>query len=115
MTKTLHQRMMGVRERRIEKNKKALLDKLEIAKQILISEFHPKKIILHGSLAHGNCVHRFSDIDLVVEGLGDEYLKAGGRLLDTLGDCIDMKPLEMLEKDFKDYVLRYGKVIYTST
>lgn len=115
MTKTLHQRMMGVRERRIEKNKKALLDKLEMAKQILISEFHPKKIILHGSLVHGNGVHNYSDIDLVVEGLGDNYLKAGGRLLDELGDCIDLKPLEMLEQDFKSYVLQYGKVIYTST
>lgn len=114
MTKTLHQRMITIRERRSKKNKNALFDKLEIAKKILINEFHPKKIILHGSLAHGKSIHRFSDIDLIVEGLGDNYLKAGGRLLDELGECIDLKPLEMLEKDFKDYVLRYGKVIYAS-
>jgi len=66
-------------------------------------------------LAHGKEVHPFSDIDLVVEGLGDNYLKAGGRLIDEVGECIDLKPLEMLEKDFKEYVLQYGKVIYTST
>ncbi|MBI5749030.1 MAG: nucleotidyltransferase domain-containing protein [Nitrospinae bacterium] len=115
MTKSLYQRMTIVRGIRVKKNKKALLDKLEIAKQILIREFHPKKIILFGSLAHGKEVHPFSDIDLVVEGLGDNYLKAGGRLIDEVGECIDLKPLEMLEKDFKEYVLQYGKVIYTST
>lgn len=114
MTKTLRQRMITVRKRRSNENKKALFDKLEIAKQILINEFHPKKIILHGSLAGGKGVHRFSDIDLIVEGLGDNYLKAGGRLLDELGECIDLKPLEMLENDFKDYVLQSGKVIYTA-
>ena len=107
--------MMIVKGIRVEKNKKALLDKLEIAKQILIKEFRPKKIILFGSLAYGDNIHHFSDIDLAVEGLGDNYLKAGGRLIDELGECIDLKPLEMLEKDFKDYVLQYGKVIYTST
>lgn len=112
MTKTLRKRIMAVRERRSKENRRTLLEKLETAKLILINEFHPKKIILHGSLARGNGVHHFSDIDLVVEGLGDGYLKAGGRLLDALGACIDLKPFEMLEKDFKDHVLRYGKVIY---
>lgn len=114
MTKTLHERMMLVRERRIEKNRKVLLDKLEMAKQILINEFHPKRIILYGSLVRENDVHPFSDIDLIVEGLGDNYLKAGGRLIDVMGECIDLKPIEMLEKDFKDYVLQTGKIIYDS-
>lgn len=111
--KTLHRRMVMVRGRRIEKSKRILLDKLEIAKHILINEFHPKRIILHGSLAYGDDIRPFSDIDLIVEGLGDNYLKAGGRLIDTLGECIDLKPLEMLEKDFRDYVLQTGKIIYS--
>ncbi|MBI5746645.1 MAG: nucleotidyltransferase domain-containing protein [Nitrospirae bacterium] len=114
MTKTLHQRMITIREKNIRKSKEILLGKLEIAKQILINEFHPKKIILYGSLADGNHVHPFSDIDLAVDGLGDNYLKAGGRLIDALGECIDLKPLEMLEKEFKDYVLNHGKMIYSS-
>lgn len=113
MTKVIYQRMAIVRKRRIEKSRKVLLDKLEIARQILINEFHPKRIILHGSLSRENDVHPFSDIDIIVEGIEDNYLKAGGRLIDVLGECIDLKPLEMLEKDFKDYVLQYGKVIYT--
>lgn len=111
---TLYQRMAIVRKKRVEESKNILLEKLEIAKQILINEFHPKKIILHGSLARGKDVHPFSDIDLIVEGLGDNYLRAGGRLINTLGECIDLKSLEMLEKDFKDHVLKTGKIIYIS-
>lgn len=72
----------------VEESKNILLKKLEITKQILINEFHPKKIILHGSLAQGKDVHPFSDIDLVVEGLEDDYLGAGGRLIDALGECL---------------------------
>ena len=44
---TLYQRMAIVRKKRVEESKNILLKKLEIAKQILINEFHPKKIILH--------------------------------------------------------------------
>lgn len=111
---TLYRRMAVVRQRKVEESRSVLLKKLEIAKRILIEEFHPQKIILHGSLARGDDVHSFSDIDLVVEGLGDEYLRAGGRLIDALGECIDLKPMEMLDGDFKEHVLKTGKIIYQS-
>lgn len=111
---TLYRRMAVIRKKRAEESKDVLLKKLEIATRILIEEFHPKKIILHGSLVRGDDVHAFSDIDLVVEGLGNGYLRAGGRLIDALGECIDLKPLEMLDGDFKDHVLKTGKIIYQS-
>lgn len=111
---SLLKRIRFVRNRRAEKSRTILLKKLEIARQILIDEYHAKKIILFGSLLYEKKVHPFSDIDLIVEGLGENYLKAGGRLIDALGECIDLKPIEMLDEDFKKQVLQYGEIIYSA-
>ena len=110
---SLLKRIRFVRNRRSEKIKTILLKKLEMARQILVDEYHAKKIILFGSLLYEKKVHPFSDIDLIVEGLGENYLKAGGRLIDALGECIDLKPIEMLDEDLKKQVLQDGKVIYS--
>ena len=48
----------------------------------------------------------------MVEGLGDDYLKAGGMLLDRLGEDIDLKPYEYLDKDFRKKVLEEGRIVY---
>ncbi len=112
MRQSMKQRMKFVRQNRIEKIRKQLLDKLEIAKEILVNKFHAKRIILIGSLRSGNNLHHFSDIDLVVEGLGSDYLKAGGYLIDHIGNCIDLKPFEMLDENFKEHILLTGKTIY---
>ncbi|MBI5183909.1 MAG: nucleotidyltransferase domain-containing protein [Nitrospinae bacterium] len=91
------------------------MKKVEIAKNILVQEFHAEKIILFGSLAVDEMIHTFSDIDIIVEGLGDNYLKAGGKLIDTLGELIDLKPFELLDDIFKKQVIQKGKVIYSSS
>lgn len=114
MIQSINQRIKSVRMQRSEKTRKMLLDKLKKASQILVDKFHVKKVILIGSLNNKSNIHPFSDIDLIVEGLGNNYLKAGGYLIDHIGDCIELKPFEMLDEDFKDYVLLTGKVIYTS-
>lgn len=113
MTVSMLERMKFVRRSRSEKNRKILLKKLEIAKKILVREFHAKRIILFGSLISENAIHPFSDIDLVVEGLEKNYLKAGGRLIDALGEHIDLKPFEMLDDNFKKQILKDGKVIFS--
>lgn len=113
MTISLLKRIKHVRNNRSEKVKKQLLKKLEVAKHILVNDFHAKRIILIGSLNCEEKVHPFSDIDLIVEGLGENYLKAGGRLIDILGECIDLKPFEMLDKNFKKQVLKFGTIIYS--
>jgi predicted nucleotidyltransferase len=110
----MKQRMKFVRKSRVKKIRKLLLDKLEVAREILVNKFHAKRIILIGSLQNGNNLHHFSDIDLVVEGLGKDYLKAGGYLIDHIGNCIDLKPFEMLDENFKEHILLTGKVIYLS-
>ena len=112
MRQLMKQGMKLVRKRRVEGIRKQLLDKLEIAKEILVNKFHAKRIILIGSLLNEHNLHYFSDIDIVVEGIGSDYLKAGGYLIDHIGDCIDLKPLEMLDENFKEHVLLTGKIIY---
>ncbi len=114
MIQSINQRIKFVRMQRTKKTRRMLLDKLKKASQILVDKFHVKKIILIGSLNNKKNIHPFSDIDLIVEGLGNNYLKAGGYLIDHIGDCIELKPFEMLDEDFKDYVLLTGKAIYTS-
>ena len=49
-----------------------------------------------------------------MEGLRENYLKAGGRLIDALGECINLKPIEMLDEDFKKHMLQYGEIIYSA-
>ncbi|MFV1950459.1 MAG: nucleotidyltransferase family protein [Nitrospinota bacterium] len=109
----LTQRIMDVRKRRSDETRRILMKKVEIAKNILVQEFHAKKIILFGSLAVDEMIHPFSDIDIIVEGLEDNYLKAGGKLIDTLGEFIDLKPFELLDDIFKKQVIQKGKVIYS--
>jgi predicted nucleotidyltransferase len=107
----LVRRIEKVRKKNILRKKIQLQNKLKKAKEILLKEFSPKKIIVFGSFVKGN-LHNFSDLDIIVEGLKDDYLKAGGRLIDVLGEDIDLKPYEALDEDFKKKVIKEGKVIY---
>lgn len=100
-----------IRRRISRQRQKELGEKLIRIKEILTKEFHPKRIYLFGSFIKGN-LHSQSDIDIVVEGLGDDWLRAGGRLIDTLGECVDLKPWELLDEDFRREVVRRGKLIY---
>jgi len=86
--------------RKYFKEKRELQNKLKKAKEILIEEFSPKRIIVFGTFVKGN-LHNFSNLDIIVEGLGDDYLKAGERLIDMLREDIDLKSFEALDEDFK--------------
>ncbi|OGX45872.1 MAG: hypothetical protein A2216_00650 [Omnitrophica WOR_2 bacterium RIFOXYA2_FULL_45_12] len=99
------------RKRISRQRQKELREKLIRVKEILTKEFHPQRIYLFGSFIKGN-LHSQSDIDIVVEGLGDNWLRAGGRLIDTLGECVDLKPWELLNEDFRREVVKRGKLIY---
>ena len=112
MKNALQERMARVKEKRRKESRRILSEKLEQAKRILVTEFCPKRIILCGSLAGGSEGHPCFDLDPLFEGLGEDYLKAGGRLLDALGEVVDLKPLEMLEPGFRDHVLKHGEILY---
>jgi len=112
MGQSLNKRILLVRKERANKAKGVLLSKLETVKEILVNKYNVKKIFLVGSLLNDKRLHSLSDIDLIVEGLGSNYLNAGGYLIDHVGECVDLKPFEMLDKDFRENIIRTGKIIY---
>ncbi|MBI5639474.1 MAG: nucleotidyltransferase domain-containing protein [Nitrospirae bacterium] len=80
---------------------------------ILIREYHVKKIVLIGSLADESSFGFHSDIDLCVEGLSDKrYFEAVGKLISETGEFdIDIIPIENASPKMRDRI-RLGKVIY---
>lgn len=110
---TVSERMITNRLKRIEAHKKALHDDLRRSIEILTRYYHVKSIILFGSMVTGK-INLGSDIDLVVEGLGDQFVKALGHCMKECRTKIDIKPLEALDPQFKKTVLERGRLIYES-
>ncbi len=97
------------RERRFSR----ALAVLKKAVDVLIKEYHVKKIILIGSLTDRERFGPHSDIDLCVEGLPHkQYFKAVGELL-VLSDefDIDIIPLEDATPEMRERSTK-GKVLY---
>lgn len=80
---------------------------------ILIKEYHVRKIILIGSLADKDRFGFHSDIDLCVEGLPDKlYFKALGELLLEAGEFdIDIIPIEGVTQKMREKIEK-GRVLY---
>ncbi|MDZ7314003.1 MAG: nucleotidyltransferase domain-containing protein [candidate division KSB1 bacterium] len=86
----------------------ALADAVEILKK-----HGAKRIILFGSLCRTERFHRGSDIDLAVEGIPPQkFIRAGADLMMALDWPIDLKPLEEVDKFFREMILTKGEVIY---
>lgn len=109
----ISERIISNRVKRLEAHKIALQKDFRKAVDILINNYSVKRIILFGSLTTGK-IGTSSDIDLIVEGLGDQFLKALGHCMRECDMNVDMKPLEDLPPQFKDAVLEKGKIIYES-
>ncbi len=80
---------------------------------LLSAQFQATQIILFGSLAKGT-FHQGSDIDLAVAGIPPQdyfaALAAANRLSDPLP--VDLKPLEALEPNFYQRVIKTGECLY---
>ena len=61
--------------------KEQLKRELKRATRVLVRKYHPERMILFGSLAHGK-VHRWSDIDLAI------VKKTARRFIDRTGDIL---------------------------
>jgi predicted nucleotidyltransferase len=80
---------------------------------IVLADRYPiRRIVLFGSLAHGDFAPG-SDIDLAVEGLppGD-YFTALAEVNRLTSFWVDLKPLEELVPHFKDRILATGECVY---
>lgn len=99
-----------------------LTRELQRVLNVLISEYHPDKVILFGSLVRGD-IHPWSDIDLVIIKATDR--RFAERLVDVallcdsdLGvDCLVYTPEEFRQmvadgNSFIREVLQTGRVLY---
>lgn len=110
---TVAERIISNRFKKIEAHKKVLQNDLQRSIEILTGHYHVKSIILFGSMVSGK-INLGSDIDLIVEGLGDRFIKALGHCMEECQTKIDIKPLEDLDPQFKKTVLEKGRLIYGS-
>ncbi|MCM8787254.1 MAG: nucleotidyltransferase domain-containing protein [Candidatus Omnitrophica bacterium] len=94
-----------------EFRKEALKEAIHIA-CILQKRFGAKEIILYGSLAKEKYFDTASDIDLVVKGLGDKYLKAYGYCLRLSKFNLDIRAYEDMPLNFRKKVDKYGRYLY---
>jgi predicted nucleotidyltransferase len=83
------------------------------AADILVKEYHVKKIVLVGSLTDKRRFGPHSDIDLCAEGISDKlYFQAAGELLSLSEDIdIDLIPLEDASPEMRKRASQ-GKVLY---
>ncbi|HAK89101.1 MAG: hypothetical protein A2077_05815 [Nitrospirae bacterium GWC2_46_6] len=80
--------------------------------EILISDFHAKKVVLFGSILDKDGFREGSDIDMAVEGLPAElYFAALGRLIMESPFDIDLKPIEEVSPLLKQRIEK-GKVLF---
>ncbi len=109
----ISERIITRRIGRIEAHKKVLHNDLQRAVEILTGHYHVKSIILFGSMVSGK-INLGSDVDLIVEGLGEQFIKALGHCMKECETKIDIKPFEDLDPQFRNTVLEKGRLIYES-
>lgn len=81
--------------------------------QLLSLKFHFRKLYLFGSTVKKGRFNRQSDIDLVIEGLPEEFfLKAYGFLIKEADFPVDLKSWEMLEQQLRKKVRKEGVILY---
>lgn len=89
-----------------------ILRKLQGFSQDLAERFGVKRVYLFGSLAKG-LFFKGSDIDLAIEGMDfEDYLKAIAEYRFIKGIHIDLLNLDFCRANFKDEILKDGKVLY---
>jgi predicted nucleotidyltransferase len=94
------------------KEEKEIFRKLRIFSQELAKRFGIKKVYLFGSLAKG-LFFKGSDIDLAIEGMDfEDYLKAIAEYRFIKGIHIDLLNLDFCKANFKEEILKDGKVLY---
>jgi predicted nucleotidyltransferase len=82
---------------------------------VIKTYLHPRKILLFGSRAMGR-EKRYSDFDIAVEG-ADMDIRKERLIKETLDQklgifSIDLIDLDRTDADFRELVLKTGKVLY---
>jgi len=98
------------KERQKEKKRSAFRDAQRIA-TFLKERYRPKKIVLFGSLVRNSDFDVASDIDIAVEGLRENYLRAYAECMEKTKFELDIRDDEM-PKEWKKRILKEGVLLY---
>ena len=81
---------------------------------MIVTSYHPSRILQWGSLLHPDRFREYSDIDLAVEGIIDAEV-----FFNLLGDAmrltrfpLDIVQMEKIEPEFAETIRKTGKVVY---
>ena len=90
--------------------------KIDMIIKLINKELKPQKIILFGSRAKGN-EYMGSDIDLCIEGAKKKNKRELRKLKEKVDEIsglysVDIVIYEEIDENFRDIIIKTGKVIY---
>lgn len=89
--------------------REAITDRVRKAARVLYNDFGATRVILFGSLAHEAWFTLDSDIDIVVEGIGDKYWRAWEVVEGIIGDRgVDLIDWDMAGESLRQTVSEEG-------
>lgn len=103
---SLWERLQKERYAQREKRRKLLLNEIVLKIKEFFRDRDVKSVYLFGSLLREGGFYEFSDIDIAVEGLKDDYFEVATEIEHFLDRDVDL--VEMEKCRFRDYITKYG-------
>ena len=81
---------------------------------MIVIDYHPKRIYQWGSLLHPDQFRDYSDIDIAIEGIvePEAYFDMLGKAQSMTKFPVDIVQLEKIEPEFAESICKEGKVVY---
>lgn len=111
----VEQKLQRQKRRWLELHRQAAGDSERIIR-FLVEKYRPKRIIQWGSLLKPEQFRDYSDIDLALEGIPDAetFFQLTAEIEKLTSFPLDVVQWEHLQPEFREVILRKGKVVYES-
>lgn len=92
--------------------REALMDRVRKAARVLYNDFGATRVMLFGSLAHAAWYTLDSDVDILVEGIGDEFWRAWEAVEEIVGaHGVDLIDWDMASESLRQTVSEEGVIL----
>lgn len=111
----VEQKLQRQKRRWLELHRQAAGDSERIIR-FIVEKYRPKRIIQWGSLLKPEQFRDYSDIDLALEGIPDAetFFQLTAEIEKLTSFPLDVVQWEHLQPEFREVILRKGKVVYES-
>ncbi|TVR66317.1 MAG: nucleotidyltransferase domain-containing protein [Spirochaetaceae bacterium] len=101
------------REDRLDLHRRAEADARRIV-ELIRSRYEPHRIVQWGSLLDPESFREYSDIDIALEGIteAETFFRLLAEAEQLTSFDLDIVQLERIEPEYRDLILRKGKVLY---